>query len=401
MTAPVDVASSAIGDHALPLRFTSAPAATPRQRRRRPGLVLGIVAAMVAATTVGVLQITANLGYDEARAGFDAGRASTASTGATLQQELDALASTLGNADLLLQTDSGVLVAPAAREALSVAAADARRAVTPAEDLLDRDLPDAEAKPGAFWELFAASGELASQTSDLDDLAADRDRALPPLTISDIAVTDAGAAVLRSAADAAPAFESAHLSAKNDAVIALRDAASRASATTLLDASAVETLVSLQDAAAQVVATEQVELAEKAGPLQAARTEIEAFARSLAPGVLLEFDWNQVVNDAGYNGSMGGLTTWWWDDPDRAVIELSNSVAEQWPAERSKALVAHEVGHAISVKCEDMYDSSTQDGIEKWATAWAISIGFSDDANGVWAYGYPPQSYIDAAYGCR
>lgn len=401
MTAPVDVASSAIGDHTLPPRFTSASVATPRSRRRRRGLALTAAAVVLAAMTVGVLQITANLGYDEARTEFDAGRATTASTGAALRQELDRLASTLGNADLLLQTDSGVLVAPAARETLSITASDAREVMTPAEDLLAQDLPAAEAKPGTFWALFAASDELTAQTRDLNDLAADLDGAMPPLTAADTTVTDAGAAVLRSAADAAPAFESAHLSAKNDAVIALRDAAARSSDTTILDASAVETLVSLQDAAAQVVETEQEELAEKAGPLQPARMEIEAFARSLAPGVLLEFDWNQVVNNAGYNGSMGGLTTWWWDDPDRAVIELSNSVAEQWPADRSKALVAHEVGHAISVKCEDMYDSSTQDSIEKWATAWAISMGFSDDANGVWAYGYPPQSYIDAAYGCR
>lgn len=401
MTAPVDAVSSAIGGHAIPLRFTSASAATPRSSRRRPGLVLGALAVMIAAVTLGLLQITASLGYDEARAEFDSSRATTASTSAELRQELDALESTLDIGDLLLQTDSGVLVAPAARDALSVAATDAREVVTPAEDLLGQDLPAAEAKPGVFWELFAASGELAAETRDLDDLAADLDNAAPALTTAGTAVTDAGAAVLRSAADSAPPFESAHLSARNDAVIALRDAASHATETTTLDASAVESLVSLQDAAAQVVATEQIELAEKAGPLQTARTEIEAFARSLAPGVLLEFDWNQVVNNAGYNGSMGGLTTWWWDDPDRAAIELSNSVAEQWPADRSKALIAHEVGHAISVKCEDMYDSSTQDSIEKWATAWAISMGFSDDANGVWAYGYPPQSYIDAAYGCR
>ncbi|MDN3445020.1 hypothetical protein [Microbacterium sp. APC 3901] len=401
MSVPVDVASTAIGDHALPPRFGSAREAAPRKRRPRRGPVLSAAAVVFAAMAVGVLQLTSSLGYDEARAEFDAGRATTASTGTELRHELDALTSTLGNADLLLQTDSGVLVTPAARDALSLATTDAREVVTPAEDLLARDLPAAEAKPGTFWELFAASGELAAQTRDLDDRAADLEGAASPLTAAVTTVTDAGAAVIRSASEAAPAFESAHLSAKNDAVIALRDAASRASGTVILDASAVEKLVSLQDAAAQVVATEQAELAEKAGPLQTARTEIEAFARSLAPEVLLEFDWNQVVNNAGYNGSMGGLTTWWWDDPDRAVIELSNSVAEQWPAERSKALVAHEVGHAISVKCEDMYDSSTQDSIEKWATAWAISMGFSDDANGVWAYGYPPQSYIDAAYGCR
>lgn len=401
MTASVDVASSPVGGHALPPHFAGASDRGPRPHRRRTGVALAAVVVLVAAAAVGVTQVSANLGFDGARDEFDAAASTARSSAATVQQELDSLLATVDAGTLLTSTDSGILTSPEARDALTTATTDADEAAAPAQDLLAMPLPSAEGKPSAFWELFAASDRLAADTRDLDELTADLDAAVPAMADADAQVTESGIAVLRSAADAAPAFESAHLSAKNDAVIALRDAASRASETTDLDAAAVQALAALQDAAGQVVTTEQAELAEKAGPLQAARTEIEAFARSLAPGVLLEFDWNQVVNNAGYNGSMGGLTTWWWDDPDRAVIELSNSVAEQWPADRSKALVAHEVGHAISVKCEDMYDSSTQDSIEKWATAWAISMGFTDDANGVWAYGYPPQSYIDAAAGCR
>jgi len=401
MTAPVDVVRAGAGGHTLPVRFASTGDESRRRRRPRAGLIRGAVAVLVAAVAIGTLQITANLGYDDARAGFDDALTSTGSTQTLVQEEVDALASAVEIADQLVQTDTGALASPAARETLASEAADAGGTIAPATDLIDRDLPVAETKPLPFWQLFAATGELTDQTRDLDELAADLDGASPAITATQTRLTEAGIALLSSAAAAAPAFEAAHPSARNDAVIALRDAAAVSSRTTVLDESAVGSLAAMQDAAVQVVSTEQQELAEKAGPLQGARLEIEAFARSLAPGVLLEFDWNPIVNGAGYNGSMGGLTRWWWDDPDRATIELSNSVAEQWPAERSRALVAHEVGHAISVKCEDMYDSSTQDSIEKWATAWAISMGFTDDANGVWAYGYPPQSYIDAAYGCR
>lgn len=401
MTAPVDVATSAAGGHTVPPRFSSAVDAAPKRRRSRRGIAVTTVTVLVAAAAVGVLHVVANVGYDGARDEFDAAASAARISAATVQQELESLRSTVDAAELLKSADSGVFTAPDARDALAAATMNADEAAGPAERLLAVSPPPAASKPSVLWELLAASDQLAADARDLDHLAADLDAATPPMTTAETEVTDAGVALLRSASAVAPAFESAHLSAKNDAVIALRDAASRASDMTILDGSAVEVLVAMQDAAAQVVATEQAELAEKAGPLQGARLEIEAFARSLAPGVLLEFDWNPIVNNAGYNGSMGGLTRWWWDDPDRASIELSNSVAEQWPAERSKALIAHEVGHAISVKCEDMYDSSTQDSIEKWATAWAISMGFTDDANGVWAYGYPPQSYIDAAYGCR
>ncbi|WP_060926461.1 hypothetical protein [Microbacterium hydrocarbonoxydans] len=351
--------------------------------------------------TAGALQLMANLGYDDALSRFDDTLADTRLTLADVEALTDELRTTSDTATLLVESDSGVLADPGANETLRASVAAADDTAASAEELLTEPMPEAEAKPIVFWELFGAAEELDVEVEGLRTLDSELSEESPGIASATDDVTADGLALVESAATAASAFEAVHLSAKNDDVIALRDAATTAAGTSVLDDTAVSSFIALQDAAGQVVAGEKTELAEKAGPLQGTRLEIEAFARSLAPGVLLEFDWNTIVNGAGYNGSMGGLTTWWWDEPDRALIELSNSVAEQWPGDRSKALVAHEVGHAISVKCEEMYDSSTQDSIEKWATAWAISKGFTDDANGVWAYGYPPQSYIDAAAGCR
>ncbi len=355
---------------------------------------------MIAA--LGITQLTANLGYDAAADRFaDTLRTATAVTSETAHTR-DVLARATDAGHVIRDAGSAPIAVPEdIVSALSTAIAEGEEVGAAAEKLLATALPSPGTKPIWFWELFGASSELVEDESSLDDLVQDLETASESAVEAEDAVQESGLAVLSSAGESAAAFEAAHPSARNDAVIALRNAAADALAATTIDDDAATTYVALQDAGAQVVATESEEMAEKSGPLRGARLEIEAFARSLAPGVLLEFDWSPVVNGAGYNGSMGGYTTWWWDDPGRAHIELSDSVAEQWPAERSKALVAHEVGHAISVKCEDMYDASTQDSIEKWATAWAISMGYTDDANGVWAYGYPPQEYVDAAAGCR
>ncbi|MFB8190890.1 hypothetical protein ACFC14_16355 [Microbacterium sp. NPDC055988] len=393
------------GAHELPPRFSSSPSpvAGPRARRRpRRGLVIGILGGAAVIAALGITQLSANLGYDDTADRLD----DTLRTATAVKAETDHTRDTLTQATdaghvILDVTEARIAVTEDAVSALSTAVAEGEEAGAAAETLDAIAFPSPGEKPVWFWELFGESAELADDENSLEDLVRDLEAASEDAAEAEDAVQETGLAVISAAAEAAAGFEAAHLSARNDAVIALRDAAADALAVTSIDGDAATTYVALQDAAAQIIATESEELAEKSGPLQGARLEIEAFARSLAPGVLLEFDWSPVVNGAGYNGSMGGYTTWWWDDPGRANIELSDSVAEQWPAERSKALVAHEVGHAISVKCQDMYDSSTQDSIEKWATAWAISMGYTDDANGVWAYGYPPQEYIDAAAGCR
>lgn len=398
----VDPYPAALGQHGLPARFSgSSLHQTPQRKRRRAGLILGIMGVLVVAGAATALQLSANLGYDAAAERFIAQRDETRADLSTADASITGLQATTESAALIVQVDDGSLVDAASKEALSTAVADAESVAADSTTLVSTDLPDQGEKPIWFWELFAASDRLSSDRTQMASLADDVDAQELVIDEAQESVTDSGLALISTASTSAAAFESAHVSAKNDAIIGLREAAADLTDVTIVDQGAADALVAAQTAAAEVVASEQVELAEKAGPLLADRLAVEAFARSLAPGVLLEFDWNPIVNGVGFNGSMGGYTTWWWAPPGRAVIELSNSVAEQWPDYRSKSLVAHEVGHAISVRCQDSYDASTQDSIEKWATAWAISMGYTDDANGVWAYGYPPQSYIDAAAGCR
>lgn len=394
-----------VGGHLLPVQFSAgalSPGSSSKPRKNRRGLVVGLLGGATVVAALAITQLTANLGYDSTASEYaDAAQAATTAKAEVRTATADLRGATDAGELILAGGNQPIAVTAEVEAAFSAAVAAGTSAASDADDILGTDIPSVGAKPSWFWELFGAAAELEQHRDDVDTLSDELTTASADVSAAQKEITGSGLAVMTAAAAAAPAFETAHLSARNDAVVALRDAAADATATTALDESAATNYLALQEAAAQVVATENEELAEKAGPLLNARLEVEAFARSLAPGVLLDFDWAPVVSGAGYNGSMGGYTTWWWDDPGRSTIELSNSVAEQWPDDRSRALVAHEVGHAISVKCQGMYDSSTQDSIEKWATAWAISMGFTDDANGVWAYGYPPQSYIDAAAGCR
>lgn len=394
------------GGHDLGTTF-GAPVGTtasrvPTRRRRRSGPIWTGVGILLVAGACTAVQVGANLGYDDALVTFEATIDDAEDSGLLLDDDLAALDSTLAVAAGIADADSGTLMDAATKEALAAAIADAQATVVDGGTVREQPLPSAEEKPAWAWELFSETTQLNSDRDAVDDLIADFDAAGE--TAGDAAGTleDAGAAAIASAADAAVGFEAAHVSARNLDIIALRSAAEQVQQSgENLDETAAAAYAELEAAAAQMLVSEQAELAEKNGPLYGARLEIEAFARSLAPGVLLDFDWSELVNGYGYADSMGGYATWWYHDPGYATIELSNSVAAYWPSARSQALVAHEVGHTISVKCDGMYDDSTQENIEAWATAWAISMGFTDVANGTSAYGAPPQSLIDAAAGCR
>ncbi len=154
-------------------------------------------------------------------------------------------------------------------------------------------------------------------------------------------------------------------------------------------------------AADNLRASAESELAEKAGPLLETRLEIEAYARSISGGVVLDFDWAPLVNGLGGVYGMSGTATWNTARGGFSTITLSDSVAENWPSPDAMALVTHEVGHSITSKCSDLFDSADQDANEQWATAWAISLGHTALGNGVQAYGYPSQEMIDIAATCR
>ncbi|MDQ0641889.1 hypothetical protein [Microbacterium murale] len=374
----------------------------PRSRRRLAGLIWTGIGVVVAVGVCAAVQVGANLGYDDALDDFEATVDDAADSGLLLADELTALDDTLAAASGIADADSGTLMDAASKDALVIAIDEAATTASDGATAREQPLPSAVEKPTWAWELFGETTQLNSDRVAADDLVADFDAAGEAAADAARTVDEAGTAAIRSAADAAPGFEAAHVSARNLDIIALRSAAEQLQQSeAVLDSTTATAYAELESAASQMLISEQAELAEKAGPLYNARLEIEAFARALAPGVLIEFDWSELVNGYGYADSMGGYATWWYDDPGYATIELSNSVAAYWPSARSEALVAHEVGHTISVKCDGMYDDSTQANIEAWATAWAISMGYTDVANGTSAYGPPPQSLIDAAAGCR
>lgn len=392
------------GGHDLGVTFGSAVAAasTPRSRRKRTRLIwtgVGVALLLVACAAV---QTGANLGYDDALAGFETAVDDTEDGRLILDEDLAALDGTLTTASGIADADSGTLMDAASKNALVAAVDEAETTASDGTAVGEQQLPSTDEKPTWAWELFGETTQLHTDRDAAADLIADFDAAGEAAVDAADRVEEAGTAAITSAADAAPGFEAAHVSARNVDIIALRTAAEQLTQSdAALDQAAASAYIDLEAAASQMLVSEQAELAEKSGPLYTARLEIEAFARALAPGVLLDFDWSEIVNGYGYADSMGGYATWWYDDPGYATIELSNSVAAYWPSARSEALVAHEVGHAISVKCDGMYDDSTPENIESWATAWAISMGYTDIANGTSAYGAPPQSLIDVAAGCR
>ncbi|MGF6824500.1 hypothetical protein M2317_003429 [Microbacterium sp. ZKA21] len=386
------------GDHELPTVFSGPVPPAPFSRRRR-GLWIIVACALVLAAGGGI-HLAANLGYDASRASFQDAEIIAENRQADLAADAQQLDADAAAASDIAAADSAVLMPLEARADLDAAIAAVEPTASEADAATAASFPEAGPKPTWTWELFAESARLADDTRELED------RKDEFVSLSDD-VADAASEIAESALDAVRAaaasasdFEAAHVNARNPEIIALRTAAESASSVSELDAATVQRYTALEATASGVLTSEQAELAEKDGDLYGPRIEIEAFARSLAPGVLIDFDWAPTV--PGYDEpSYGGWTSWWYGDPGYATIALSDYIAESWPAEWTKALVAHEVGHAISVKCESMYDSSDQDTIEAWATAWAISMGFTDRGNGTDVYGSPGQPMIDAASACR
>lgn len=161
-----------------------------------------------------------------------------------------------------------------------------------------------------------------------------------------------------------------------------------------------DAIMSLLSATDGYEASHLSEEAEKAGPLYNRRVEIEAYARSLAGDVRLDFDWAVIVAEVGLNGTAGGTATVDENFPQYSSISLSHSVAQYWP--RTMGLVAHEVGHAVTARCWDLYEPNFGDDLELWAVAWAIGHGHTDpNVNGAWVYGHPTAEQVQIAQQCR
>ncbi|WP_010204673.1 hypothetical protein [Salinibacterium sp. PAMC 21357] len=381
-----------------PPTFTPAPA-----KRSHAKLFLG-AGALLAVILVGALvHATASTSYDVALEDFQVATQISAEAHDVLRITAATATDAGLNADSIAAASTPELVDPVALTEFTSAADELAELVVVADKIdSDRSTFEVARKPTFAWDVWREASDLRAHILTHTSETADADAAQTLVQQSQGVLTEKAVVLFKSAVAAGPAFEAAHLSARNDQVIAFRVAREDLDVfANGVDSASVDKMEILAAAAIAVTVSEQAELAEKAGPLEAQRFAAEAFARSLAGGVLLEFDWSPIVNGYGQGDSLGGLTTWWSQGDNRAVIELSDSTARLWPSDRSQALVAHEVGHAISSKCPTMLDISSQDSIEQFATAWALSHGHTAGGNGVSIYGYPPQSVIDLAATCR
>lgn len=381
------------------------PAPRPRSgARARP--IAAVVAAILAVAAVGSAFVVAQGDAADRQAASAAEHEEAAESVADLQAELDAATDEASDAAALAEGLGDLpdaYVDPDAEVELAEAAALVAAELAESEALPE---PAPEARPiasGSFGELAAASRRLDAEARRLRELGAELDAAADELRSAAERATEAGDAVLESIPRVADALDEQHESARNLDRLAFREAAAVVDAAERLDGGALDAIGAYVAAADALVASHEAEEAEKAGPLYDRRKEVEAFARDLANGVLLEFDWAPVVRGYGEGGTYGGTATWDVRGGGISTIAFSDSVADLWDAPSVRALVAHEVGHAMTGRCLGTIvpDDLAYVENEAWATAWAISMEYEGDGSGEWVYGRPSDDLIALAERCR
>lgn len=391
---------------AAPLAVAAArPPRRPRRRGRwiAVGAVLGIL--IIAATSAVSTHIVISREYDAAAAVLLNRVESARHAQHELADARSASERDIASATTVLDAATPAIVPGDARDALQAevetAIADVERAAAVEAAGIPEPPAPIDDKPLWTWELASDRDDYRADAEDAEAAVADLADAREQLDRTRTTLGDSAAELFAAADAASEELLADNVSAKTGAVIAFRRAAEGLAEATALSGLAVDRFTTYAESADELRASQKAEMKEKAGPLLKKRLAVEKFARSLSGGVLLDFDWKRIVLGYGWSDSMAGTATWNTAHGGSSTITLSNSVAEQWPSTRAKALVAHEVGHAITAKCYQMIDWESSDENEEWATAWAIGQGFTSDANGVQAYGQPRQSMIEKARSCR
>ena len=257
------------------------------------------------------------------------------------------------------------------------------------------EAPGATLVPAALWD---AGDELLEQAETAHAAVADQEAAIHALRTAESTNDEAGAALVASASAVAGGILPANPSVANGPHVAFLQMLDDLRAEDGLDRHAVETLTEYVTRAAAVSASHAAEEAEKAGPLYGLRAEVEAYARSISGGALLDFNWQPTV----IGHSMAGTATIESSPPYfYSTITLTNSIAENWGEIVPLSLVTHEVGHAITSKCMDQFNAAFGGDYERWATAWAMSWGFPAGASGADSYGLPSNEQVAIAGTCR
>ncbi|MFE6994464.1 hypothetical protein ACFVAE_00735 [Microbacterium sp. NPDC057659] len=385
-----------------PLESPPPPAAEPAAPvRRRTWLWISGAVVLIGLVIAGV-QLWANLAYDDADEAFLHARVAAAPPTATLIAALHGADTRTAAAQALDGVSTPELLGPENRAALAAAAEGLAKDRADAEHV-GLALPGEPAKkPPVPWELFVQASDLRDRTTALEDRTADQVDAAQSLNDAIGGIDALGGSILDAAHAAVPTIEKASVDSRFAPIVEMRKADDEVeSSDKRLDENATASLLRLDRAVVAVRASAKSELAAKAGPLYGTRRKIEAYARSISGGVLLEFVWTDRLLGQGAGQSGAGTATWDANDGGTSHITLTNSIARYWPAEWTRALVAHEVGHSISAKCYEKFDWENEHANELWATAWAMSWGYDPYPAGADNYGMPPKSMQEAAKTCR
>jgi len=377
---------------------------TPVARRRRGNIVAVAALAGLFALGLGVHQFvattahayvwpawaTADGRFDEASADYEA----TADRGD----------SAVARAENLLGMATGDLVRPEDRAALEESIglardilADAPAGPTGIVDLGEPGTPaPAWERYSDLWrlaELIPSRNEAAERFDAAVDRVADGTRTIAEATEALISGTEALAS---AALDASPSATYRFRHTAEEALAGLRHSPEVSSG----DA---DRFTALATAIADVRASHAAEEEHRnAYPL---RAEIEAFARSIASGVELEFAWAYEVAGLSSDSWYSGTAEFKADGVGWGLISLTESIEREWSAdENAKAVVVHEVGHTqvLRDECYAIFTAEPFSGDhEIWATAWAIGMGYDLPGAGIEAYGRPSDAQIAAAAECR
>lgn len=389
----------------LPGRSPSHAPMPERPRRDRSGVIAAVVGAVggtvVVVVMLAAVHVWATLRYDERADAAAAARAEAVSVGLDALESRDEALTAIRAGTHIVDTARDGIVSPEALDAVESAAAEVAASVDDLETAVSGIIPEEPDRPVWTWELITEAPLLDAHAIIAEQTADATERRHRELASAHSDLDAAGAALFDTIDDTGEAFEAEHVSAQTSAVLDFRDARAAAAAQPVIDEAAADAFIAYAASAEALQQSAAAELAEKAGPLLATRLEIEEYARSIAGGVVLDFDWEHVVAGTGGAQGIGGTATWNTARGGFSTITLSHSVAETWPSANARALVTHEVGHSITSKCWELFDWEDQAANEEWATAWAISMGHTAPGNGTWAYGYPSQQMIDLAATCR
>lgn len=385
-----------------------APAAAPERRAASTRPTRGTGAIAVAAVALGLLvsgighQVlsaelhramwpvwtTADARHDDAVAAYDEAVAG----GASLADRAEALEGVL-TPDLVREEDRVALAG--ALDGLR-AALEAGTGAAPL-GIADLTGPEEFAPP---WDRYADVWEISELAPERRAAAAATGSAAAAVHAARDEVDAATEAVIDGAHEIARAELDAHPSATSSTRRALLRILDGTGATGVPTTGAGG-FTSLLAAVADVRASHAAEVARAAE--YPVRAEIEAFARSIANGVALDFTWAYEVAGVTSDGWYAGTAEFGFDGGAWGLITLSESIEEAWGFDPdAKAVVVHEVGHTqvIREECRALFAESGSDH-EAWATAWAIGMGYDLPGSGIEAYGRPSDAQVAVAAECR